>query len=301
MFEELVISKFQEQLGDNYEINFGNAFDRRYTTPVSTPNGLVYDINYQAFEEKKDKIICVLTMNKAQYNAVPFLSFNTQGTIQYWYRLDDLKTDKFGVPIGDTPIDIFTDIENLRTAFSNTTISFSDTIRGKMNFSNPVKSTTYDMTGKGKMGVITVDFYLNITDNGIFGSDRVIKIGVTVGASTVYYAITGIRSYTIGNDREGASTQESGTTRPTLDGESNGNSIVFTYDNYVNSTNLAMSLIENIALGVSTTDETFSVPVQIYSGTTLKASFNALISASLLGQNGDTGLEVVQVTLQRKE
>lgn len=296
--EERVINKLQDIIGDKYELNLGVAFDRRYTMPVATASGTAFDINYQAFDEKKDKIICVFTMQPTDYNVVPFLNYNTSYTLQLWYALDNLKTDKFGVPIGDLPVDIYADLKSLRTALSNTTIDFGGSIKGKMTFSEPAKSTTYDNTGTGKRGVLTVSGKINLSDDAIFGSERIIKIGVTTGEKTTYYTMPK-RSYSISNDRDGTSTHPVGAVRPSVDGQVNGNSIMFTYDNYTDTTNKAMELIEKIACGVATVDTNYTVPVQIYKGSTEIISFNALISAVIQNQNGDTGTEIIQVTLQR--
>ena len=296
--EERVINKLQEIIGDKYELNLGVAFDRRYTMPVATASGTAFDINYQAFDEKKDKIICVFTMQPTDYNVVPFLSYNTSYTLQFWYALDNLKTDKFGVPIGDLPVDIYADLERLRTALSNTTIDFGGNIKGKMTFSEPAKSTTYDNTGTGKRGVLTVSGKINLTDKGIFGSERIIKIGVTTGETTTFYALPK-RSYMLSNEREGVSYHQVGNLRPNIDGQSNGNSVTFTYDNYADTNNLAMALIEKVAYGDSGTDSKIEVPVQIYKNTTKLVEYNAMLSANIIGENGETGMEIIQVTLHR--
>lgn len=287
---EIVMNYLQVLLGDNYNLVLFNNFARDYTNPVTE------SFNEQVLNQD-DKRLGIFTLNPASFNVVPFVSYNSSYKLEIWYRIDDLKKDKNGVLLEVPENNVLDDLKTLEASLYGT-ITLDANYRAKMTYSEPMLSTNYDSTGEAKYGVATITGNINITDKGVYTSDRVIKIGITSGQTTTYYAINGIRNRQIKNDSNGETIQEQGSFKVSTNPESIAHSITFSFDEYTPDTaNPAMQKLIDIAEGNDIT--TKYLPVQIYKGNTLKVSFNALVDVNIVSENGDTGLERIDVSLTR--
>ena len=294
MLSEKVLIKLQAVLGDKYQRSLGNAFSRKFTNPDNN------DINFQAFESLENITPAVFTMQPANYNVAPFMSYNTNWELQFWCAIDNLKIDKNGTPLEVPAGNIFTDLETLRTTLAGK-ITVETGLYARMTFSEPVIGTAMDKTGQYKRVVISVRGLINLTDKGKFASDTIIKLGVAPsgGGSDVFFEMKGITQRLFNFTADGISTHEQGQTMADIDGEALTNGVSFSYDDWDDSTNLAMALLRDIAKGKIITDSAFTIPVQIYDGATLVASYDALLEVNIIAPQGESGLERVDVTLQR--
>lgn len=295
MLSNLVVDKIQEILGNKYRIYLSNAFARKFTNAVNK------DINYQTFDEYAEIIPGVFTMMPTSYNVAPFLSYNTSYELSLWCPLDNVKVDANGVIIDEVPHNVYDDLETLRTTLSNTTIAFSDTIRGKMTFSEPVAGTSIDNTGAYKRVVVSVRGLINLTDKGNYGSDTVIKIGLVPTGSTepIFYEMKGITSRSFGTTNDGITSQEQGKQLPDTDAQSSGNSFTFSYDNYEDSTNPVLAFFYDIACGKIVNEKGFELPLQIYFKGTLKTQWNAIIDVDFQLPQGESGIDSIKVSAVR--
>lgn len=288
---EKVLIKLQSVLGDKYQLSLGNAFARKYTNPVSG------EVEMQAFESLGDKVPAVLTMVPAFYNLAPFLSYNTDFELQFWCPIDNLKYDKDGILLEEPAVNIYSDLENLRTTLTGN-VTIEDGLYAVIVFSEPVVGTASDKTGQYKRVVVTVRGKINLTDKGKLSGSTIIKLGIGTDP-VVYYEIKGITQKRFSATTDGATVQEQGTTMAHADGATLANSVTFTYDDWDDPKNLAMVFLREVAKGKIVTDSAFSIPVQIYEDATQIASYNALLDVSIISQQGNTGIDTVEVTLQR--
>lgn len=252
MIAEKLLNKLQDQLGSNYKLMLDNAFAEEYTNKQSD------SVNWQAFEKDKDLIIGVLSLTNATYAVVPFISFATTYTLQFWLPVNVLKLDSNGELLETPKFNIFDDLEAMRIALNNKTNDFGE-YRGQITFSEPKKGTVLDIQSGTEKVVVTVTGSFDITDNGIYGRDTTIKIGITEDEEVAYYAINGVTNLILNGNVDGTSGQEQGETVPMQDGQLITNDISFNVDD---AEGIANNFIIDKAYGVDVSIT--PVPIQIY-------------------------------------
>ena len=188
MIEKLIINKFKQVLGSQYELCDNDFFDRNFTTIVPVNGQYTQLINYDAFEKYGDKIIGVVQVQSAQYSVTSFTALNSTYSLTLWvpvnYKLVNangelLKPDKFNVD---------SDIKNLREVLNNKTIDFGDGYKGEMTFSEPAPAGGgVENAGSYKRKILIVTGKINFTTKGYYGRDYKIEIGVLTETGGINY------------------------------------------------------------------------------------------------------------------
>src|SRR5690554_3382544 len=120
MLIEKVIDKIQDILGDNYKVYDGNTFNSKYVNEVEK------DINWQAFDENKGKILVNFIMLPAKYAVASFLSYNTTYSIEFWVPVE-FKIGLDGEPL-ENIVNVWDDYQRLRQEFGSLVNLTEDTI-----------------------------------------------------------------------------------------------------------------------------------------------------------------------------
>lgn len=299
MLIEKVVDKIQEILGDNYAVYDGNMFASKYVDELKN------DINWQAFDKDKGKIIVNFTMLPAEYGIAEFLSYNTTYNIEFWTPVE-FKVGLNGELLEEV-VDVWSDYHNLRKQLSGLTQLTQDIIEDDvvvknglnmlMSFGELVKGTAIDRTAQRKKNVLSASGGINISDNKELGNERKIKLSLD---NTNFYEMKGVNNFSSGNERDGVSTQKVGNYRFETDVESELTSITFEYENYRDYSNPLLKKFEKIAYG-GTDENYFEIYVEIYKGHDKLAEWKGMLNVTLLNSNGNYGVDTLQIQIVRSE
>lgn len=299
MLIEKVVSKIQDVLGDNYVVYDGNMFASKYVDEQKN------DVNWQAFEKDKSKVIVNFTMLPAEYAIAEFLAYNTTYNIEFWVPVE-FKVGLDGEALEDI-VDVWSDYQNLRKELKGLVQLTPDTIEDDvvvksglnmlMSFGELVKGTAIDRTAQRKKNVLSASGGINLSENGELGNARKIKLSFD---GENFYDMKGINNLSIGNVRDGVSTQKVGSFIINTDVESEITTMTFEYDNYRDDSNSNLFKIEKIACG-GTESSYLEAFVKIYKHDELLAEWKGMFNATLMNTNGNYGVDTIQVQIVRSE
>jgi hypothetical protein len=291
---EIIKQRIQSLLGEQYAV-FGNeAFGRKFTNPVQTPYGDRYDVNYQAFNEYKDKIIAVVTASEAaQYNT-PYRLFQGTYNVQFWVPLDIIKFNAMGQPLEAPKFTFFTNMAALKTALTAETYNVtdgSDTIKVYFTMGEPsLLSNTVDKSGAYDRVIYQVTGQVGLSHTNATTGENV-RIAFYIDGANHY--LDNYTNLDINPNTESATVVRQAEMQLNQEEAAFGYSISFDVDDHLDTTNKALTLIEN---KVFKNTDVGKVTVKIYKRSTLMNTFTAVFNASW-SVSGKAGYGKYSVTL----
>ena len=113
-------------MGSTYKVLPFHLFSLKYTTPQETPQGLIYDVNYQAFEEFKNIVLAPVTTNEIALTSLPYIANAYNYEVKFSIPADLLMIDNQNQLLETPKINFFADYERMYAALNNTEIHFYD-------------------------------------------------------------------------------------------------------------------------------------------------------------------------------
>lgn len=235
----MIIEKLQELLGSQYVVRNNDAFNRSFTTPLTTPYGVQFDINEQAFEEYENKIIVVYKSTPVTLFNLPYEMRQENYTLSFWVPINYVKYDKFGRLIEQPQYNFFKDIKELKTALTSGEIDLGDN-RAFFSMSLPQLVSSTEKTGNHDRVVYQVTGNMSLADRDLAtGSDTQVFFIL----NDTEYEIENISDLHISAVTESNAIYEQGNLETRQEVAFIGQSLSFTVDDY--SSNEALNLIRD--------------------------------------------------------
>lgn len=304
MIEKLIINKFKQVLGSQYELCDNDFFDRNFTTIVPVSGQYTQLINYDAFEKYGDKIIGVVQVQSAQYSVTSFTALNSTYSLTLWvpvnYKLVNangelLKPDKFNVD---------SDIKNLREVLNNKTIDFGDGYKGEMTFSEPAPAGGgVENAGSYKRKILIVTGKINFTTKGYYGRDYKIEIGVLTETGGInYITVKDITSLSFNPQPSTIENHEQGDIIPEETVEAVKQGCIFTVDDSSEDETLN-DLLTGLALSGEESQQDYWLRVSKQKNGTYveQVNFPVILTVGLTYSYGDSDVGSFNVSCIRKK
>lgn len=191
---EIISSKIEELLGDNYKVFPVSHFNKNYTEAREIREG--ENVSYlrqtttQYGEFRKNKVVGVLTLQGATRSNVSGFYLSTTYQIQFSVPRNINITNKYDVLTQKNAFDFDEDIETLINTIINSKIDFTAKYKGKMTISEPTYVLT-ETDGEFYYDIMQINGTIVISDNANFGGDY--KVAIKVNEE--YVELDGINTY----------------------------------------------------------------------------------------------------------
>lgn len=302
MIEKLLLEKFRQILGNQYELFDSDFFNRNFTTVIPAYGQYSIQINYDTFNKYKDKIVGVIQVQQAQYGVTSYESLNTTYSLSLWIPINYQFISNNGENIKPSKFNIDQDLIKLRNELNNKTIMFSNGLKGELSFSNPSGVSSIENTGSYKRKIITITGKINLTSNGYYGRDYKIEIGkLNTNETYDYFIIKDINSINFTPQPNTVENHEQGDLIPEENVEAVKQACVFTvndasiYDFNEEFTKLALSGKQSknmymLRISKKISDESEFIEI---------VNYPVYLTVSLTYQYGDSDIGVFSVSCVR--
>lgn len=299
---ELVSSKIQTMLGNNYAIFPISHFRKNYTeAKLVNEGGNVGYATYTTSEYgdfRKDKVVGILQFISAIRSNVSFYNLQTSYKMEFSVPRNIWKTNKNGQFLENPPFIFENDIETLIGSITNQTITLDSTYKAKMTMSEPVYTTT-ENDGEYQYDIYQVNGQIVITDKAKFGSDYSVSFYI----DSKYEALDDITDYGEGYATSSNAIQKQGKAKTEQNPAQCGWSCTATIDDIVTD-NKARTLIYKIIhenaeiIDANATTEALKrkIPVQVVSPHSNTHTFNAIVDIDFKTSRNGTGTYVITLT-----
>lgn len=303
MIEKLLLDKFKQILGSQYELCDNDFFNRNFTTVIPVNGQYTQLINYDAFEKYGDKIVGVVQVQSAQYAVTSFTAYNSTYSLTLWVPVNYMVVNANGELLKPNKFNVDSDIKNLRETLNNKTIDFGDGYKGEMTFSEPTSvGGGQESSGSYKRKVLVVTGKINFTTKNYYGRDYKIEIGRLDDEGEVeYLTVKDITSLSFNPQPSTIENHEQGNIIPEETVEAVKQGCVFSVDDTSDDEKLDSLFTKLATSGESSVQDLWIKISKFKNGAyVLQANFPVILTVSLTYPYGNSDVGSFTVSCIRK-